>query len=248
MNQFFQQKLRPSTGINGLYLKNGYNNVFYSNARSMARFGLLMLNKGKWNSTSVVTDTTYYREMVNTSQNLNLSYGYLWWLNGKESFMLPQTQFVFPGAFAPDAPADMIASIGKNGQLINVVPGDRLVMIRMGDAPGSGVEVPTFYNNDIWKRLKVVVNPATSIKETSFSKKEEVEVFPVPAGSTLFIKGLGESKEPAEVNIYSVTGEKVLRSFYNGSLDISSLSDGVWIGVIVTEKGTGTFKFVKSSH
>ena len=248
MNQFMQQKLRPPTGINGLYLKNGYNNVFYSNARSMARFGLLMLNRGKWNSTAVVTDTTYVKEMVNTSQNLNLSYGYLWWLNGKESFMLPQTQFVFPGGFAPDAPADMFAAIGKNGQLVNVVPGEKLVVIRMGEAPGSGVEVPTFYNNDIWKRLKLVVNPATSIKETSFSKEEKVGIYPVPAGNKLFIKGLSELTEPAEVNIYSVTGEKVLRSFYNGSLDISSLPDGVWFGVIVSEKGTSSFKFVKSSQ
>ena len=248
MNQFLQQKLRPSTGINGLYLKNGYNNVFYSNARSMARFGLLMLNKGKWNSTAVITDTAYYRDMVNTSQNLNLSYGYLWWLNGKESYMLPQSQFVFPGGFAPDAPENMFAAIGKNGQLVNVVPGENLVMIRMGDAPGSGVEVPTFYNNDIWKRLKVVVNPATSVKETSFVKKEETGIFPVPAGNTLFINGLNELTEPAEVNIYSVTGEKVMRTFYNGSLDISYLSDGVWFGVIVSEKGTSSFKFVKSSQ
>ncbi|GAB1349197.1 hypothetical protein MASR1M107_14100 [Ignavibacteriales bacterium] len=248
MNLFFQQKLRPVTGMNGLYLRNGYNNVFYSSARSMARFGLLMLNKGTWNSSTIISDTSYFRKMVNTSQSYNLSYGYLWWLNGKESFMLPQSQFVFPGNFAPDAPQDMIAAIGKNGQIVNVVPRDKLVVIRMGEAPGSGVEVPTFYNNDIWKRLKLVVTPATGLKETSSSKSEEFGIYPVPADNKLFIRGLSGSTEPANVCIYSMNGEKVLQSFSTGSLDISALTNGIYFGVIVSGKVTTTFKFVKTSE
>jgi len=47
-NNYFQQKVRDKIGMNGLWLKTGYNNVFYSTPRSMARFGLLLLNKGKW--------------------------------------------------------------------------------------------------------------------------------------------------------------------------------------------------------
>jgi len=56
-NLYVQQKLRPSTGFNGLFLPIGYNQVFFSTPRMMARFGLLMLNQGKWNTTTVLNDT-----------------------------------------------------------------------------------------------------------------------------------------------------------------------------------------------
>jgi hypothetical protein len=61
----------------------------------MARFGLLMLNKGNWNGNVILSDTNYYNQMVNSSQTLNPSYGYLWWLNGKASYMLPACSLAF---------------------------------------------------------------------------------------------------------------------------------------------------------
>lgn len=62
-----------------------FQSVYYSKARDMARYGLLALNKGVWQSDTVLKDTSYFRAMTNTSQNFNKSYGYLWWLNGKGS-------------------------------------------------------------------------------------------------------------------------------------------------------------------
>ncbi|MBL7745562.1 MAG: serine hydrolase [Chitinophagaceae bacterium] len=121
-NAYFQQKIRDKTGMNGLWVKTGYNNVYYSTARSMARFGLLMLNKGKWDQTAVLNDTSYFNTQINTSQTLNLSYGYLTWLNGKASYMLPAVQFVFSGMLVPNAPADMFSALGKNDQKVYVVP------------------------------------------------------------------------------------------------------------------------------
>lgn len=94
LNSFVFQKLTQPTGISGLFLNLGYNNVFFSKARSMARFGLLMLNRGNWNGKQVMADMDYFDAMISPSQNLNRSYGYLWWLNGQESFMLPGLQFV----------------------------------------------------------------------------------------------------------------------------------------------------------
>jgi CubicO group peptidase (beta-lactamase class C family) len=166
LNQYFIAKVRNKIGMNGVFLKLGYNNVYFSTARSMARFGLLILNKGKWSQTPVLADSAYFHEMVNTSQNLNLSYGYLWWLNGKPSFMLPQTQFVFAGALNKDAPPDMFAALGKNGQLLNVVPSMNLVMVRMGEAP-ENVLVPTTLNNQIWQKLNLVINQPTGVGETA---------------------------------------------------------------------------------
>ena len=46
LNSYTTLKLKNPTGITGAFVSVGYNNVFFSNARSMARFGLLILNKG----------------------------------------------------------------------------------------------------------------------------------------------------------------------------------------------------------
>ncbi len=68
-NAYFQAKIKDKIGMNGLWLPSGYNNVYYSTPRSMARFGLLMLNKGKWNTTAVLSDSNYFNAQVNSSQN-----------------------------------------------------------------------------------------------------------------------------------------------------------------------------------
>jgi len=124
--------------MNGLWVKTANaNNVFFSNARSMARFGLLLLNKGRWNNTPILSDENYFNSQVNTSQNINLSYGYLTWLNGKSSSMVPGLQTVLPVPLVANAPADMFAALGKNDQKIYVVPSQQLVIIRMGNSAGG---------------------------------------------------------------------------------------------------------------
>lgn len=156
-NTYFQEKIRNRIGMNGLWIKNGYNNVYYSNPRSMARFGLLLLNKGKWDQTAILSDTTYFNALVNSSQSLNLSYGYLTWLNGKATHMLPATSLVFNGMFAPNAPADLYAALGKNDQKIYVVPSQQLVVIRMGDSAGNVQLAVSSFDNELWGRLKSVI-------------------------------------------------------------------------------------------
>lgn len=106
LNLYTNQKLKTPTGMTGTFVKVGDDNVYFSNARSMARFGILILNNGKWGNNQILTDTSYFNQMINTSQALNKSYGYLWWLNGKSSFMLPTLQTVFNGSLSPNAPND----------------------------------------------------------------------------------------------------------------------------------------------
>lgn len=79
---YFNTKLRDKIGMDGTWVQLGVNSVYTSTTRSMARFGLLMLNKGKWDSNTILNET-YFNEATNTSQNINLGYGYLWWLNAK---------------------------------------------------------------------------------------------------------------------------------------------------------------------
>lgn len=156
-NAYFQEKIRDRIGMNGAWIKTGFNNVYYSNPRSMARFGLLMLNKGKWDQTSILSDSTYFNAQTNTSQNFNLSYGYLTWLNGKASHMLPTLQAVFPGTMTPNAPADMYAALGKNDQKVYVVPSQQLVVIRMGDSAGNVQLAVSSFDNELWGYLKTII-------------------------------------------------------------------------------------------
>jgi len=117
----------------------------------------LILNKGKWDNNILLTDSSYFQSMVNTSQSLNKSYGYLWWLNGKESFMAPTSQLVFPVSMAPDAPADMIMALGKDDKKIYVVPSLNMVVVRLGDAAGNVTLGPSSFDNEFWLRMKEAV-------------------------------------------------------------------------------------------
>jgi len=181
LNAYYTQKIKNPTGISGIFLPSGYNNVFYSKPRSMARFGLLILNKGNWNGNQIMTDTAYFNQMTTTSQQLNKSYGYLWWLNGKQSYMVPGLQLVIPGYVNPAAPADMIAALGKNGQFINVVPSQKLVFIRMGNAPGVG-EVPFLMNDTIWQKLNDVMCNSSSINNKPILEND-LKIYPNPSQS-----------------------------------------------------------------
>jgi CubicO group peptidase (beta-lactamase class C family) len=156
-NNYFQQKIRNLTGMNGLWIKTGWNNVYYSTPRSMARFGLLLLNKGKWDQTTIVSDSNYYNAQVNSSQNMNPSYGYLTWLNGKSNYMLPGLQFSFTGPLVPNAPADMFSALGKNDQKVYVVPSQKIVVIRMGDSAGNTQLALSSFDNELWGKLKAII-------------------------------------------------------------------------------------------
>jgi CubicO group peptidase (beta-lactamase class C family) len=154
---YFNAKLRDKIGMDGFWLYNGNNHVYYSTARSMARFGLLILNRGKWDEQVIMSNADYFEAMTNTSQNINPSYGYLWWLNGKSSFKVPGFQTSFSGSVSPQAPADLIAAMGKNGQLVNVVPSQNLIVIRMGDVPDNSL-VPFLFQDDMWEQLNLVID------------------------------------------------------------------------------------------
>ena len=150
--------------MDGFFFQSGYNNVYVSTARSMARFGILMQNGGNWNGNQLMTDANYFQEMITPSQNLNNAYGYLWWLNGQSSYMVPTSQLVLPGMLIPHAPADVYAALGKNGQILNVSPSEGLVVVRLGNAPDNSL-VPFILNDQIWEKLNAVL--CTSVTESN---------------------------------------------------------------------------------
>jgi CubicO group peptidase (beta-lactamase class C family) len=210
INQYFSATIRPKTGMGGLWIRIGYDNVYFSNARSMARFGLLALNHGIWNTDTLMADTSYFRRMTTTSQSLNPSYGYLWWLNGKNSYMVPTLQYVFTGSWAPDAPADMFAALGKNGQFINIVPSQNLIMVRMGEAPDTSYDVPMEFNNDIWRRLNAVICNQTSVVENIVPSRVVLEQnYPNPFNPSTTIKYYLPSRSFVSLKIFDLMGREI---------------------------------------
>lgn len=154
-SNYFNTKLRDKIGMDGTWLTIDNNSVYFSTTRSMARFGLLMLNNGKWENNSIINQN-YYAAATTTSQNINNSYGYLWWLNGKSSYHLPQSQLEFPGSLIPTGPNDMYMALGKNDQKIYVIPSKKMVVIRMGDAADSVNLALSDFDKTLWEKINAL--------------------------------------------------------------------------------------------
>jgi CubicO group peptidase (beta-lactamase class C family) len=156
---YFNEKIKSKIGMDGYWNYGIIFIIYHSTTRSMARFGLLALNKGKWNNEQIINET-FFNESISSSQDINPSYGYLWWLNGKTKFMIPGEQTVYQGYLVPNAPADMYAAMGAYDERIYVIPGKKMVVIRMGNA--SNPSNPNFavsgFDNDLWEKINAVIN------------------------------------------------------------------------------------------
>jgi CubicO group peptidase (beta-lactamase class C family) len=243
LNAYTAQKLKIPTGMTGSFFTVGYNNVFFSNARSMARFGSLILNKGNWNGNQIMADTAYFNDMVSTSQNLNKSYGYLWWLNGKTSYMLPTLQTVFNGTINPNAPADMIAAIGSGGQFLNVVPSQNLVWLRMGDEPSS-TNVPFLLNDAIWEYVNELTCTTSDIEEQTMSRG--IELFPNPTTGEIYLRS---EIEMLNYELISLDGKLILsQDLFNQNeenIKLVEIEPGSYFLKVKTTEGLLVEKLIK---
>lgn len=153
-NQYSKEKLFDKIGMPTAFW---LDYIMYCTTREATRFGSLILSKGKWGSTSLLSDSNYLKSMTSSSQNYNLSYGYLWWLNGKASTMVPQSQVIFPTSLVPDAPEDMFMALGKDDKKIYVVPSLDVVVVRLGDDAGGSALGSSSFDNDLWGKLKAAM-------------------------------------------------------------------------------------------
>ncbi len=242
--QFTTQNLSVKTGISGLWI----DHIFYSKPRAMARFGLLMLNRGIWANDTILRSNNYYNEMTNTSQNHNQAYGYLWWLNGKSSYKLPGTTFTFPGKICPPAPDGLLMALGKNDQKLYVWPERNIVIIRMGeDADGSGL-VPIAFDTTLWNEL----NKLMEVEYTSLTKYQatdaEIEIWPNPAKKELNFT-IGAQQDALILSLFNNKGTLVHEQTYKhtlsqGKIDISHLSDGLYTIRVTSNNKTLVKKLV----
>jgi len=84
------------------------------NSEDLARFGLLILNHGKWGTQQIVS-AKWLDEAVTPSEH-GPDYGYLWWLNTK------QKQW-------PSGPPSSFAAIGNGGNIVWVDPQHDIVLV-----------------------------------------------------------------------------------------------------------------------
>jgi CubicO group peptidase (beta-lactamase class C family) len=130
----------------------------YMSPRDCARFGLMVLAESSWSGKDVLTDKLYLHDALNSSTRLNPSYGYLWWLNGKASNVLPGKPTLREGPLVPAAPPDLVAAMGALDQRIYVVPSKRLVVVRQGRAASGDLgEALTSFDGEFWKRLSAAL-------------------------------------------------------------------------------------------
>lgn len=199
LQQYTNTRILSKIGMGGAW----FNGVYYSKTRDMAKFGSMILNRGIWNNDTIIKDRNYFYEMVNTSQNLNLSYGYLFWLNGKSSIVLPSSSVVFNQSLAPDAPIDMIAALGKNDQKIHIIPSQNMVVIRMGNSAEAATAGPSSFDNKLWVKLKNM-SCKTSVTET---QKQSFSIYPNPSVNNQFFI---ESYIQTKYEIINLAGKTLL--------------------------------------
>ncbi len=214
--------IKSKIGMSGLWSQQ----VYFSKARDMARFGLLTLNKGIWNTDTLMKDTAYYNAMIKPSQSLNKAYGYLWWLNGQADFMTPQLQITFPGSLMPNAPNDMFCALGRDDQKIYIVPSQNIVIVRQGNSAGGFNLAASAFDNVLWNYINQLICNTTQTSNPSIENK--LHAFPNPVQNKLTIinaKGTIKVFNALGQNIYNHVAERS-----KTEIDFSNFNCGLyWI-------------------
>jgi CubicO group peptidase (beta-lactamase class C family) len=96
-----------------------FSSQVYTNARDLARFGLLYLNGGTWNSERLLSEKwiEFARTPAPSTAERGNFYGGQWWL-------VPDDR--------DDVPRDAYSTAGNRGQYVIVVPSHDLVIVRRG--------------------------------------------------------------------------------------------------------------------
>jgi CubicO group peptidase (beta-lactamase class C family) len=115
----------------------------HSTCRDLARFGVLMLDKGRWRGRQIVSSSWVAQATGRSSSKLNAAYGYLWWLNrsGVIASVTAATTLqeiaegrTDVGRMVEGAPSSMYWALGLGNQLIQIDPGTQTVVVRLGSA------------------------------------------------------------------------------------------------------------------
>jgi CubicO group peptidase (beta-lactamase class C family) len=122
-----------------------FSSQVYTNARDLARFGLLYLNGGRWQDERLLSEEwiTFSRTPAPAAAQRGNDYGGQWWL--------------VPDARKDEVPADAYTAAGNRGQYVIVAPSHDLVIVRRGLDHGR-------QGFDQWKLLHEVVKAFPKVR------------------------------------------------------------------------------------
>lgn len=235
-NLYTFQRVGQRIGMGGLWI----DQVRWGKARDLARFGLLTLNQGIWDQDTILSDTQYLSDMLSPSQDINQSYGYLWWLNTGPSFRLPQSTITFPGQLTPAAPQEVVGALGKNDQKIYVWPSEGVVVVRIGNTAGEVAAGPSSFDNELWTRLMDMSCPL-SLAENE-DKSNLLSYLPNPMQETLDLSRLPSD---SSIEITDALGRRYISGRLAQQLSTAALPPGVYHLTIYTSTGQHSRRLIK---
>ncbi len=246
INVITNNSIKSKIGMQGVWLpgEEGFGYIYYSTVRSMARFGLLNLNNCIWNNDTLIKNTSYVQAAKNTSQIYNKSYGYLWWLNGKGTYMSPGFQAVINSNLVPTAPADMYTAMGKNDQRAYIVPSQNMVVIRMGEAADGSLAAISPFDEDLWTKINNLKCNAPLGVTTPY-ELNKITVSPNPATDMVNIFSPYNNQS---MNLVTSTGQimySITDAPHNVQLNMHTLNSGIYFLKIVSASGIAIHKILK---
>lgn len=131
--------------------------MFSISARDMARFGLLMLNEGRWGNKQVISkawvneSTSYFSDAQNYRRD---GYGYMWWVAKYHNR--------FQNFANVTVPEGTYSARGAGGHFIVVIPDYNLVVVHRADTWQEGNNVT---EADFGKLLNLILNARTDKKQ-----------------------------------------------------------------------------------
>jgi CubicO group peptidase (beta-lactamase class C family) len=102
----------------GVFVGSSY---VYASARDWARLGQLMLNGGELNGHRLFSEEWAGRATAASTALNDTRYGYQFWLNGRGEHRR-----------WPSLPRDAFAMMGNRGQVVMMIPSERMVIVRLG--------------------------------------------------------------------------------------------------------------------
>jgi CubicO group peptidase (beta-lactamase class C family) len=170
MKEYLAEKITDPIGMgewswdteqqtNEIAINNGCTGVNVD-ARQLARFGQLYLNKGKWNGKQLLPEE--WCAMATTNQvPANIqdypgdrasakgsgSYGFNWWVNSTDGL-----------SRMPDAPLNVAYMSGKNHNVGCLIPEWNMVIVRMGDDPNPSEGKHVVWNEFLKRMSESIIN------------------------------------------------------------------------------------------
>lgn len=156
----------------------------------------------------------------------------------------PATPYVDPGFTATDdKDGDITSRVTVSGSVNTGVEGVYNLTYTVADVWGNEAEAKT--------RVVIVIDTGSVGIAKANLENAQVNLYPNPAHSHLYLTVKGIEKMPVQMAVYDVMGrELITRSYHeaevNDQINISALQSGVYLCVVSNSQGSKTLRFVIS--